>query len=254
MAVSWSAQWRTLLRVDDATARRQVVQGRAYHRSGRVTGVRVATGRLSGRVQGHRATPRAVDITVALLDDGQWGQVVDVLAAQLRHSARLLAGLQPEGLAEELETVGVSLLPAADDVAINCGCGQGQPCAHAAGVWEASAELIEDDPFALLRLRGRGRERLLAEVAAARGPRGQGGQDTPDDVLALDELDAKGWSQARSRLEELHLPDDRHAPGGAVPLQLLGDPPGWPAGPRAEELFGPLVERAARWARQRTDD
>ncbi len=42
---------------------------------------------------------------------------------------------------------------------------------HAAGVWLAAAERIAADPFALLRVRGRGRERLLAEVAATRGPR-----------------------------------------------------------------------------------
>lgn len=249
MPGSWAASWRALL--DEEHAGREVRQGRAYHRSGRVTGLDVATGRLSGRVQGRRATPRAVEISVAVLDDDQWARVVDLLAGQLRHSARLLAGLQPEGLAEELADAGVILLPGPEDVAIVCACGRAQPCAHAAAVWEAGATAIEEDPFTLLRLRGRGRERLLAEISAARASRSPGDGDGFAHAVPLDRLDHDGWTRARIPLEEVHLPPQDPATPGATPLRLLGDPPGWPRGPSAEELFSPLVARAARWATER---
>lgn len=246
---SWAAQWRALLLTpDDPRAAREVVQGRAHHRSGRVTDLRVSTGALWGRVQGHRATPRTVDVAVAVLGDGEWRRVVELLAGQLRHSARLLAGLQPEGLVEELAEGGVQLLPAPEDVETTCGCGRPQPCAHAAAVWEAATDRIDADPFTLLRLRGRGRERLLAELAADRA---EPGGETP--FRPVSELPVEGWSRARSPLEELHLPVGEVG-AAALPLRLLGNPPGWPGGPDADDLFDPLVDRAAEWARRLDDE
>lgn len=241
-AVPWAAQWRALL-LDDDQRTRAVAQGRAYHRSGRVTDLQVGTGRLSGRVQGRRATPRAVEVRIAVLNDEQWTTIVELLAGQLRHSARLLAGLQPVGLAEELAARGLRLLPAAEDVQTTCGCGGAQPCAHTAAVWESATDRIAEDPFTLLRLRGRGRERLLADLAAGRTHRRDGAGSIP-----VSELDAAGWTSARSPLEDLHLPSAEGRTPVAGPLRVLGDPPGWPRGPSADELLGPLVELAARWA------
>lgn len=249
MGRSWAAQWRALLAPNDPRAAREVAQGTAHHRSGRVTDLRVATGALWARVQGHRATPRTVEVDVAVLDEEGWRRVVELLAGQLRHSARLLAGLQPEGLVEDLADRGVRLLPTAEDVETTCGCGRVQPCAHAAAVWEAATVRIDEDPFTLLRLRGRGRERLLAEVAAERGePTG----DAP--FRPLSELAVEGWGHARSPLEELHLPPRQRPTAATRPLRLLGNPPGWPGGPNADDLFGPLVERAAQWARRLDDE
>lgn len=242
-ATTWAAQWRALLPGDSERAARAIAQGRSYQRSGRVTDLQVTTGRLSGRVQGRQATPRAVEVTVAPLDDGDWATVVSLLAGQLRHSARLLAGLQPEGLAEELAERGVRLLPGPSEVDTTCGCGRAQPCPHAAAVWESTTERITEDPFTLLRLRGRGRERLLADLAAERAQHTDSAGSVP-----LKELAAAGWTRARSPLEDLHLPATEATEASMGPLRLLGDPPGWPRGPSADELFGPLVERARRWA------
>lgn len=241
---TWAAQWRALLSGNGERGDRAIAQGRAYQRSGRVTDLQLGTGHLSGRVQGRQATPRAVEVTVTVLGDAEWSTIGAVLARQLRYSARLLAGLEPDGLTEELAAAGVSLLPSREEVRTTCGCGRTQPCAHAAAVWETATERIIEDPFTLLRLRGRGRERLLADLAA-----GRAGPSEQADVVAVGELHATGWNTASSPLEELHLPALHLRDGAASPLRLLGDPPGWPRGPRADELMAPLVERAARWAR-----
>jgi len=249
VAWSWARRWETLLPSDDPATAREVAQGRSYHRSGRVTALRVATGRLRGRVQGNLATPRAVEVAVPVLGDPEWSRIVRLLAGQLRHSARLLAGLQPEGLEEELSAMGVRLLPGPDEVDTNCGCGKAQPCAHTAAVWQAVTERIDEDPFTLLRLRGRGRERLLAELAAERARHAAG-----TDRVPLEGLGVEGWTRARSPLEALHLPPEDDGGPAFSPLRVLGDPPGWPPGPGAESLFGPLVQRAADWARALRSD
>jgi uncharacterized Zn finger protein len=242
---AWSQRWRDLLIDAAPQIARRVTQGRQLLRSGRVTDVRVSAGMLSGRVQGSRATPHLVEIDVGVLPDDAWGRVVGVLAGQVRHSARLLAGLVPDGFDAELEGAGVDLFPDVGGLDVTCLCRDPVSlCAHAAAVWEAVAALLEADPFVLLRLRGRGRDRLLAELAAARR---SGAADGAAAGVPLDRLDPEGWTRARAPLDDLHLP----AAGpsrSAAPLRVLGDPPGWAGGVSALDLFGPLVERAAAHA------
>lgn len=245
-ARSWVEQWGAV--VDNPRLHRRVARGRQFHRSGRVSGVRASTGLLSGRVQGTRATPHFVEIAVGAWDDEQWAYVIDVLASQVRHSARLLAGLVPEGLEAELEAAGIAFFPTLSELDVTCACGDSAVvCAHAAAMWEAAAELLEGDPFLVLRLRGRGRERLLADLAAARQGNLPAGHEAR---LVIDNLEAEGWTRARASLDELHLPVLSPAPTPAAPLKLLGDPPQWAGGVSAWDLFRPLVERAASYARE----
>lgn len=256
MVTSWADQWRAVLLElaqaeggQDASqgkqAARTVAQGRAYYQGRRVTDLRVVGGTVSGRVQGRRATARLAEILCPQLDEAEWDVVLRALAGQLRHSARLLGGVEPEGLVSELEQEGLSLLPDAGEVELRCGCGEEQPCAHIAAVWEAAAEQLEADPFTLLRLRGRGRERVLADLAAARRQDVSQGQEG----LSLEECDPGQWTHARAPLEAVELPPLSMPRTTAPALRALGDPPGWAGNVEAWELFKPLVEAAAAWAR-----
>lgn len=244
--MSWSRRWHSVF--DEAVPQvgRRLGQGRAYQRSGRVTELRVRPGVLSGRVQGSRATPHLVEVGAPTLSTREWEAVVDAVAGQVRHSARLLASQPPEGLEAELESTGVRLFPEADELSVACPCDDRVvPCAHAAALWEAVARDLDDDPFLLLRFRGRGRERLLADVAAAR--RRSGARPSPDSI-PLGDLDPRGWTRARAPLDGIELPSAGGAP--ASPLRLLGDPPGWRGGVGAAALFGPLLERGGAAARE----
>ncbi|MGH3666202.1 MAG: hypothetical protein ACRDU8_08995, partial [Egibacteraceae bacterium] len=164
----------------------------------------------------------------------------------VRHRARLLAGQVPEGLDSELAAEGVVLAP--QRLTPSCGCDDpARVCQHVAGVWLAAADLAAADPFIVLRVGGRGRERLLADVAASRtrpvrADRAQG--------IAVSSLSATGWTRAAGDLADLELGLTPPPPGAAGPLRLLGDPPGWAGGVSAADLLGPLVVRAADWARQ----
>lgn len=246
----WVERWWALLPQSEEAIRR-FNQGRAFQRSGRVTAVRMAPGRLTGQVQGSRATPYLVEVQIPVLDDAGWGVVLDIVAAQVRHGAKLLAGHPPEGLAEDLDNRGVSLFGHAEDVDASCACGEAdRPCAHLVALWEAAAERFAADPFAFLHLRGRGREHLLAELAAARR-RARGVREEPGIDLAG--LSVAGWSRAAVPLDDVDLPriEDPEIPAG--PLRLLGDPPGWSGGVTAYDLFRPLVEGAAARARDLDD-
>lgn len=238
----WARRWREVLADGGARTERRAQQGESLLRSGRVGDVRLAPGRLSGSVQGTRATPYVVVFDLPMLDDATWQRIAEAVAGQVRHSARLLAGQAPEGLESELAAAGVRLFPRAEDVEISCGCAEGV-CVHAWAVWEAVAEQIEQDPFVLLLLRGRGRQRLLEEVARQRGQEERRGPERS----SPDELDPAGWWDARGVLRDLPA-RPAPPPTPAPALRALGDPEGWAGGVSAYDLFRPLVQRGARWA------
>jgi uncharacterized Zn finger protein len=245
--VAWVERWRALLGERDADIRR-FNQGRAFQRSGRVAAVRVDPGRVVGQVQGSRATPYLVEVMVPQLDEPAWRELLVLVSGQVRHAARLLAGQPPEGLEDELEERGVTLFPPRSALDARCACGEAErPCAHVIALWEDLAERLADDPFVLLRLRGRGRERLLAELAHERR---RGGERT-EEGLDPATIDVATWSRSRRDPAEIDVPPATSPQGDAGPLRLLGDPPGWAGSVSAWDLFRPAVARAAERAGER---
>ena len=251
MTSRWAQRWNELLDDDSPQVTRRLMQGRNLLRSGRVTGVQINRGALSASVQGFSATPLAVEITLPMLSDEQWTVVVNSLASQVRHRARLLAGQVPDGLDAQLDAHGLALVPGRAELDVTCRCGDTVvPCMHAAGTWLAVGLLIDDDPFVLLRLRGRGRERLLADSATARA--GGVSQIPPGQRLA--DLPTDAWITATRDVDDLMPAAPAPPRTSAGPLRLLGDPPGWAGGVTAGDLFAPLVERGAAWAAALLDD
>lgn len=250
-AMDWPEAWWALVEASDPQVARRLHQGRQFHRAGRVTDLRIVAGEARARVQDSRATPVPVSVTVPVLDDAAWETVVATLAAQVRHTARLLAGHAPDGLDADLARAGVRVFPERGDLTVACDCEDPVwPCAHAAALWSVLAEALAGDPFVLLQLRGRGRERLLRELSEARRRRAHG-----DRVAGLDPagLDLARWSAAQAPLEDIGVPAPEAPPTPAGALRLLGDPPGWAGGVGAWELLGPLIEGAAAWMAERDE-
>lgn len=240
--MNWSSEWHAVL-ATDATSRRRLAQGRAWDRSGRVTKLRATPGALGGTVQGSAATPFAVEIGVEQFSDAQWERVLEVLGSQARHHAHLLAGQAPGGLVDQLADIGLRLMPDRGELDTDCGCGDSRwPCLHVAAVWEAAGARLDDDPFLLFSLRGRGRQQLLGDLADRRS--------RPRTGVPLEELSAHGWTTPADAHEVL-LPSAERSAGAASLLRLLGDPPGWEGRVSAHSLFAPLVEQAAEDARRR---
>jgi uncharacterized Zn finger protein len=209
----------------------RLARGRNYARAGQVLSLDIGTGHVTAQVQGSRVKPYKVILTVDPLTKPQWRKVERALAARAVFRARLLAGEMPAEIEEIFADCGTPLFPrSARDLSMTCSCPDwGVPCKHVAAVCYVLAEAFDDDPFAMLAWRGKGREQLLAALRSLTAPAaedaGKPGEG-PDRPLAecVDGFWASGLSPARLRA----LPSAAAAPAD---LLLRGfEPPAIEAG------------------------
>ena len=143
-----------------------LARGRNYARTGQVIGFELTTGYVTAQVQGSRPRPYRVRIQVLPLTARQWERAEQALAAQALFRAKLLAGEMPHEIEDVFADCGTPLFPrSARDMEMSCSCPDWEvPCKHLAAVCYVLAEAFDDDPFAMLAWRGRGREELLAAL------------------------------------------------------------------------------------------
>jgi uncharacterized Zn finger protein len=191
-------------------------RGRSYARSGQVLALDIGTGHVTASVQGSRPKPYKVRLTVVPLTTPQWAAVEEALAARAVFRARLLAGEMPAEIEDVFAGCGTPLFPrTARDLDMTCSCPDWEvPCKHLAAVCYVLAEAFDDDPFAMLAWRGKGRESLLAALRHLTGARDAGGTRPVIDVAdrPLSEFVANYWQSSLSAARLRWLPPAVPAP------------------------------------------
>jgi uncharacterized Zn finger protein len=248
----------------------RLTRGRNYARKGQVISLDVEPGEVSATVQGSRVTPYQVRSGLAKFTELVWAKAEVVLAEQAIHSARLLAGEFPPELEPVFAGIGAPLFPARlTDLKMSCSCpDQVIPCKHLAAACYLLAERFDDDPFLILRWRGRPREQLLGRLRELRSDeqtddertddertddeRTDDTQDAPVPVLtaglALDGLvDTPAGADAAlagfwTAGETPSLPTHAELPVDLL-LRILPSPPAALGGSRLLAQLGPLYDR-----------
>jgi uncharacterized Zn finger protein len=230
----WGQAWLKALE-DAALDTAQVKTGRRLARAGAVGAVSVRPGRITAVVQDRDRTPHRADVLLEQLSDDQWDRFLDMTVERAGHVAALLDRDMPPDLVEDAAAAGVELLPGMGDLEPECDCGAWDHCGHTAALCYQVARLLDEDPFVLLLMRGRGERALLDDL--------QDRTAVPDEAPALQEgMDAAEAYAAGDILPPLPaLPELPEEPG--VPPSLDTETPA-PAGvdPAALEY---LAARAA---------
>lgn len=183
----WGQRWLGALESFGWESR--LARGRSYASGGQVRSLAVESGLVQARVQGSRPSPYRVAIRLAPLTEEQWERALDELAAQAIFTARLLAGELPAEVEAIFRQAGAPLFPSqAEALGGDCTCPDwGNPCKHIAAVHYVLAEEIDHDPFTLFRLRGRGREEVLAALRQRRAAGDEEGDESGEASAGRDE-------------------------------------------------------------------
>ncbi|MGI5399731.1 SWIM zinc finger family protein [Streptomyces sp. CA-135486] len=156
----WGNAWVEALE-DTALDRARLARGRAYAARGHVDAITVTPGRVMAYVHGSRPRPYRTEIRLRTLGDDDWDDFLAAAAARPDHIAALLDKDVPHALATVAD-----LLPTPGDLIPDCSCpDDGYPCKHAAALCYQTARLLDEDPFALFLLRGRGEREILADLS-----------------------------------------------------------------------------------------
>ncbi|MBW5486916.1 SWIM zinc finger family protein, partial [Streptomyces bambusae] len=157
-ATWWGRAWVSALeRLSRDSAR--LARGRGYAEGGRVDTVTVTPGRIVAYVRGSRPRPYRTELALAVFTDPEWSELLRSLAEDPGSLAALLEREVPQGLADRV-------LPGPGDLVPRCSCPDAgpPPCKHAAALCYRAARLLDEDPFVLLLMRGRGERELVDEL------------------------------------------------------------------------------------------
>ena len=156
----------------------RLTRGRTYARAGQVIDLGIEPGEIVATVQGSRAEPYRARIGLTPFAEPAWEAVEDAFARDSWYAASLLGGSVPDDLEDVFTSVGLSLFPTgAREMPMDCSCPDWSvPCKHLAAVAYLVAERFDEDPFLILRWRGRDRTSLLAGDPGASRRRGTGGR------------------------------------------------------------------------------
>ncbi|WP_055600697.1 SWIM zinc finger family protein [Streptomyces aureus] len=178
----WGLAWLKALE-DTALDGQQLKAGRRHARAGAVGAVSVRPGRITAVVKDRDGTAYRSDVLVREFSEEEWQRLLDLAVDSAGHIAALLDREMPPHLVEDAAAAGLDLLPGIGDLDPECGCEAWDHCPHTSALCYQVARLLDEDPFVLLLMRGRGERTLLDQLQARSASRaahgGRGADDTP---------------------------------------------------------------------------
>ena len=164
----WVQQWMEL--INGYRFKKRLERAWGYAREGNVTSIRFEGRRVHARVQGTGEEPYKVKLWLDVLNDEDWGYVLEALTQKARWSAQLLAGIMPVDIERAFAASGKRLFPfKLQEVRSECSCpDKANPCKHISAVYFLMGDRFSEDPFVLFQLRGRNRTKLLEDLAEKR--------------------------------------------------------------------------------------
>ncbi|MFE0175425.1 SWF or SNF family helicase [Streptomyces sp. NPDC059002] len=159
----WGQAWLKALE-ETALDLQQLKAGRRLARAGAVGAVSVRPGRITAVVQDRDGTPHRSDVLLQELSEEEWDRFLEMAIERAGHIAALLDREMPPHLVEDSAAAGIELLPGIGDLEPECDCDAWDHCGHTAALCYQMARLLDQDPFVLMLMRGRGERALLDEL------------------------------------------------------------------------------------------
>ncbi|MFC8954279.1 SWF or SNF family helicase [Streptomyces sp. NPDC057101] len=187
----WGRAWLKALE-DTALDGQQLKAGRRHARAGAVGAVSVRPGRITAVVKDRDGTSYRSDVLVREFSEEEWERLLDLAVDSAGHIAALLEREMPPHLVEDAAAAGLDLLPGIGDLDPECGCEAWDHCGHTAALCYQVARLIDEDPFVLLLMRGRGERTLLDQLQTRSASRAARGGPLTDDTPGEEPSGAAG--------------------------------------------------------------
>ena len=163
----WGDAWcRNLERYADWANR--IERGRRYVRNGAVLDLKIAGGTIRAKVQGSRATPYEVEITVAPLSEKRSKEIEAQAAGKIEDLESLASGKFPDEL-KEMFFQEDGLFPSPKEIKLNCSCPDWAiMCKHVAAVLYGIGVRLDSNPMYFFQMRGIDIESFIGKVVGGK--------------------------------------------------------------------------------------
>ena len=130
-------------------------RGRSIVQGGAVLDLQVSVGEIKALVQGSRAKPYGITITIKKLNKNTWNLVASACEGKLESSAALLTGTFPKTVKETFMQRKTGLFPSPREIAFACSCPDwANMCKHIAATLYGVGARLDEDPTLFFALRG----------------------------------------------------------------------------------------------------
>jgi uncharacterized Zn finger protein len=169
----WGQAWASAVESGVLGPTGNLGRGRTLAAKGGVHSVEVEPGQLSGRVDLSGGEERLVpQIGVRPMTEDEWERLVGLVVEQGPLSAAVLTGELPYALHALSQEAEANVMPGSAQTSVDCTCAQwSETCVHATALGYVLVDIVANDPWALLLLRGRDRSELIDAVRALRAER-----------------------------------------------------------------------------------
>ncbi len=219
-ATWWGKAWnKNLESYADYTNR--IGRGRSYVRSGAVLDLQVGAGEIKALVQGSRAKPYAVTITIKKLNKNTGNLVAAACEGKLESLEELLAGKFPEALEETFLQRKTGLFPSPKEIEFTCSCPDwASMCKHIAATLYGIGARLDEDPTLFFTLRGVDTADLVKRVVSSKAEDllHKASQKSPRIIEGVDlsavfgvELGAESGSSPSDDAAAAKIPDEESA-------------------------------------------
>lgn len=149
----WGIAWIENLE-DYSDYENRIPRGRSYVRSGSVIDLKISEGKINALVQGTKAKPYSVSITISKIDEKKWENLTKDAANKVESMEELIEGKFPTEMKELLTMHSSGLFPSPKEIAFDCSCPDwANMCKHVAATLYGVGAKLDDDPSLFFKLR-----------------------------------------------------------------------------------------------------
>lgn len=160
----WGKAWNTNLE-SYADYSNRIGRGKTYVRSNAVLDLKITKGRVVAKVQGSRAKPYDVVITIEALDTKRWEQVTALCQGKIDTLEQLVEGKFPKELEVLFTEKRYGLFPSPKEIDFGCSCPDwASMCKHVAAVLYGVGARLDNDPMLFFELRGLDGQELVRKT------------------------------------------------------------------------------------------
>jgi uncharacterized Zn finger protein len=230
-------KWISLL--ENAPWSNRLARGKRYARMGQVRDFSIKKGEVTASVQGTRAKPYNIRISLQPFPKKKWERLKNLVSENPLHYSTLKARKFTVDFQELLEAAGISLLPwSTREIKTSCSCPDtANPCKHIAAVFYIVGEALDENPFLLFQMRGVNIEDFLNSIEAL-SLNALPAEEVQEQAIYPDQRPDRFW---KSGSDFAKIVTHRRSPDVPLALiKLLGVPKFLP---RTKTVQG-LIERA----------